>query len=148
MQLSDATGMTDRMAGTDGLSVRIALAWRGWWLAAGWALILFVIYLSLTPEPVQLGVEEGDKYGHAIAYATLMSWFANLYESRSQRPQWAAGFVAMGVAIEFAQRWTCYRSFEIADMAAGTAGVAIGWAIASSPLPNYLRVIERLLRRA
>ena len=123
------------------------LAFRGLWMACGWGLVLFVIYLSLTPEPVQLPVEQGDKFGHVFAYATLMSWFANLYEKRAQRLQYALGFVALAVALEFVQRWTGYRSFELADMAAGATGVVAGWVLAFPRIPNYLRWAESLVRR-
>lgn len=133
--------MTDR---TPLQTLRPQLAFRGFWVVCGWALIVFVIYLSLTPDPVQLTVEQGDKYGHAFAYAALMSWFANIYEKRVQRLQCALGFVALAVALEFAQRATGYRSFEVADMAAGAAGVLAGWFFASP----HLRWAERLVKRA
>jgi VanZ family protein len=35
----------------------------------------------------------------------------------------------MGIALEFAQRWLGYRSFEVADMVANTVGVALGLSI-------------------
>ncbi len=123
-----------------------ALLFRRYWLAAGWALVLLVVYLSLTPHPVEIPVEEGDKFGHVFAYAALMSWFANLYEQPARRVQSAAGFIALGVGLEFVQRWTGYRSFEVADMAADAVGVAAGWLFAPPRLP-YLRSIEKLFRR-
>src|SRR5689334_11771006 len=49
------------------------------WQAIGFALIAFVIYESLTPHPVEVPLEQGDKYGHVLAYATLMAWFAQIY---------------------------------------------------------------------
>jgi len=110
-------------------------------------LVLFVIYLSLTPTPVELAVEQGDKFGHVFAYAVLMSWFANLYEVSARRMQFAIGFIALGVTIEFVQRWIGYRTFEVADMAADAAGVAAGWFFAPPRIPNYLRVMEKLLQR-
>jgi VanZ family protein len=132
----------------DHKSARRELAFRGWWLVCGWALVLFIVYLSLTPEPVQLTIEQGDKYGHVFAYATVMSWFANVYEKRAQRLQCALGFVALAVALEFAQRWTGYRSFELADMAAGTVGVCAGWALSWPRIPNYLRWAESFVRHS
>src|SRR5258708_17000173 len=65
----------------------VALRVRRFWLLLGWMLVLFVVYLSLTPEPVQVPMEEGDKFGHVFAYAALMSWFANLYEVTARRMQ-------------------------------------------------------------
>lgn len=118
---------------------------RPYWLAAGWALLLGIIYLSLTPDPVQLNVEQGDKYGHVFAYALLMSWFANIYAGAFRRLQFGLGFIAVGIALEFIQGWTAYRTFEFADMAADAAGVAAGWLCAWPRIPNYLLSTERLL---
>ncbi len=100
-------------------------------------------------SPVLLvrSMEEGDKFGHGLAYATLMSWFANLYEVSARRMQFAIGFIALSIALEFVQRWTGYRSFEVADMVAGAAGVAAGWIFAPPRVPNYLRGTEKFLLR-
>jgi VanZ family protein len=121
---------------------------RPLWLLLGWLLVIFVIYVSLIPDPVQLPVVAGDKFGHVLAYAALMSWFANLYEASARRMQFAIGFIALGVALEFVQRLTGYRSFEIADMAAGATGVAVGWVVAPPRIPNYLYAMGKLLQRA
>ena len=115
---------------------------RKLWLVFGWLLILLVIYLSLAPIAIEVPVEEGDKLGHVAAYAALMFWFANLYESSNRRSMLAIGFVALGVALEFAQGWTGYRNFEVADMVANALGVAVGWVLAPPRLPNILRRIE------
>lgn len=109
-------------------------------------LVLLVIYLSLTPAPVTLTIREGDKFAHLFAYLVLMSWFANLYPGASHRAGFAAGFIALGVILEFVQLWTGYRSFEVTDMAAGALGVAAGWATAPPRLPNYLSLAEKLWR--
>jgi len=117
------------------------------WLILGWILVALIIYLSLTPAPIQVSMELGDKYGHVLAYAVLMFWFTNLYERIALRVRLAIGFVAMGIALEFVQRWTGYRSFEVADMAAGVAGVAAGWIVAPPRVPSCLALIERLFER-
>ena len=62
--------------------------------------------------------------------------------------QFAIGFIALGIALEFVQRWTGYRSFEVADMAADAAGVAVGWLIAPPRIPNYLQGMGKLLQSA
>jgi VanZ family protein len=87
----------------------------------------------------------GDKIGHVAAYTMLMVWFASLYANM----RWICGvsFVALGVGLEFAQALTGYRTFELADMAADTMGVALGWLAALPPLPNLLVLMERGLSK-
>lgn len=109
------------------------------WLIAGWLLVLLVIFLSLAPVSIEVPVDEGDKFGHVAAYAALMFWFANLFETLNRRSMLAIGFVVLGIALEFVQGWTDYRTFEAADMAADAFGVAAGWALAPPRLPNFLR---------
>lgn len=127
------------------LTTESDLQHRRLWLIMGWTLVLLVVYLSLTPDPIRVPVEEGDKVGHVLAYGTLMIWFANLYPSTVARVAFALGFVAAGVALEFVQRWTGYRSFEVADMIADAAGVAAGWVIAFPRLPNFFRGLESII---
>ena len=73
---------------------------RPLWNAIGCALILFVIYQSLTPAPMAIPGDEGSRLGHLAAYGTLMGWFANLHEGRRTRIACALAFVAMGVVLE------------------------------------------------
>jgi len=116
---------------------------RRLWLVIGWVLVLLVIYLSVTPAPIAATMALGDKFGHVLAYVVLMYWFASLHESPNRRATLAVGLIAMGIALEFVQRWTGYRSFEVTDMAAGAAGVIAGWIVAPPRTPNCLRLIER-----
>lgn len=90
----------------------------------GWALVVALIWFSLTPKPPDTGAS--DKLSHFLAYGALMFWFVLLYGRTRTRALYAAGFVAMGVAIEFIQPYTG-RQFEPADMLANTLGVALGW---------------------
>jgi VanZ family protein len=112
------------------------------WQTIGWMLVILVVYLSLTPSPVDFPVEGGDRYEHALAYATLMFWFAHLHAGFRARVGLAFGFVALGIGLEFAQQMTGYRSFQIADMLADAVGVGIGWLAAPPRLPDVLRLIE------
>jgi len=59
-----------------------------------------------------------------------MFWFCVSYRPLRVRAFYAAGFIAMGIALEFVQGWLGYRSFEVADMVANTAGVGLGWSVA------------------
>lgn len=117
---------------------------RRLWLALGWVLVLYVIYLSLTSAPVEIPLAEGDKLGHILAYGTLMIWFSSIFEKWIPRTGFAIGLAAMGMALEFIQGWTGFRTFDIADMAANGCGVIAGWVIAPPRTPNFLRRIERL----
>ena len=99
-------------------------------LAGGWLYAAAIVFLSLTPSPPQPGFEYGDKLGHFLAYALLMFWFAALHRRLRARIAFGALWFGMGVALEFAQGGTGYRSFELADMAANALGVAAGAAAA------------------
>ena len=116
------------------------------WLVLGWVWIVWVIYLSLIPEPPGMDGPWWDKIGHTSAYTALMLWFAQLYRSRSKKLLIALGLVGLGIAIEFAQEQTGYRHFEVADMFADALGVAAGFLLAETPLRQGLRLIERMVK--
>lgn len=99
---------------------------------------MLIIYLSLTPSPPQIDVENGDKYGHLAVYGLVTLWFTQGYTGLRQRIWLALGMVALGIAMEYAQRATGYRTFDVNDMLADTCGVAIGWVVAPPRLPNFL----------
>ena len=92
-------------------------------------MVAAVVWLSLTPSPPKVDFAQSDKVGHFIAYGALMLWFAQLYVG-SARLFYGAGFVAMGIALEFVQGALGYRSFDVFDMCANSLGVVLGWAIA------------------
>jgi hypothetical protein len=67
------------------------------WQVVGVLLIGLVIYLSLTPYPIDgIPVENGDKYDHLLAYATLMFWFAQIHEQSRVRLCLALALIGMG----------------------------------------------------
>lgn len=99
-------------------------------IAAGWLYAGAIVWLSLTPSPPDPGIEYGDKLGHFLAYALLMLWFAWLHRGAGARLAYAALWIGMGVALEFAQGESAQRTFELADMAANALGVAAGAAAA------------------
>lgn len=103
---------------------------RPLWVAIGWALVAAIVWLSLTPSPPDLDFEQSDKLGHFAFYAATMFWFAQLYPRAPVRARYAAGFIALGIALELAQRALGYRSFDLLDMAADTTGVMLGWGVA------------------
>lgn len=105
-------------------------------------MLLFLVYRSLVPGPALQPPTHGDKLLHFSAYAVLMSWFSNICPALNHRIRLALGLLTLGIALEFAQRWTGYRTFDVADMTANAAGVAAGWLSAPPRLPNYLRGFE------
>lgn len=116
---------------------------RRGWIMFGWGLVLLVVYLSVAPSLPRVSVEHADKYSHLLAYGTLMFWFAQAFPALSKRARIAMGLVLLGVCLEFVQRWSGMRSFEIADMIANTCGVASGWALAPPRTPDVLAALER-----
>lgn len=96
-------------------------------VALGWGIVTAIVWLSVTPAPPQVDMAYGDKLGHLVAYGVLMFWFCQLYRTRVY---YAAGFILMGVALEFVQRELGYRSYDVADMLANALGVLLGWGVA------------------
>jgi VanZ family protein len=103
---------------------------RKLYVAAGWGWAAAIAWLSLNPAPPGLDFEHGDKLGHFAAYGLLMFWFSQLYTSWKTRVAYAAGFVIMGVGLEYLQGQFGYRTYEVFDMYANTLGVLLGWAAA------------------
>ena len=105
-------------------------AMRALGIALGWAIVVTIIWLSVTPAPIDIGVKAGDKLGHLAAYGWVMFWFAQIYHRRATRLSYAGAFVALGIALEFVQLGLGYRTFEVMDMVADVLGVISGWGIA------------------
>jgi len=99
-----------------------------------------IVILSLVPKAPQIDVAHGDKLGHFAAYGLLMSVFCLIHDQWRRRLGYAAGFIAMGIALEFLQRMTDYRTFDPLDMLANAVGVLGGLALAlllrSSRMPR------------
>ncbi len=122
---------------------------RRLWLAIGFLLVLIVIYLSVTPQPADVGdLPGGDKLGHFAAYAVMTLWFYQIYGARRIRWTIGIGFIAMGIALEYIQLLTGYRMFEYADMGANTAGTVIAFLLAQTPISQGLIALEKLVFRS
>lgn len=115
---------------------------RALFIAGGWLYAAAIVFLSLMPSPPQPGFAYGDKLGHFLAYALLMFWFAALHRRTGERLAYAGVWILLGVALEFAQGATDYRSLELADMAANALGVAAG-AAAALILPRVAGAMGR-----
>lgn len=115
------------------------------WRVLGWLLVLFVILVSLLPVPQQMQ-ETGisDKWAHTVAYFGLTFWFGQLYAGRALAV-YALGFAVMGIVLELLQGFTGYRSLELLDMAANTAGVLLGLLLIWLGLTGVFRIVEAML---
>ncbi len=117
------------------------------WLTVGYALIVLVLYLSLTSNPLDIGVgfPYEDKVYHAFAYFILMFWFAQIYHNRFQRNMIAMVLVFMGIMLEYLQSFNASRFSELGDFLANATGVALGFSLALTSAKNWLIKIEALI---
>jgi len=120
------------------------LHYRRVWLFIGWALIITIIYLTLTPSPSDLmdNISFGDKIGHFVAYSVLMLWFCQLYFGFRNRLFLTLAFISMGITLEFLQELGGVRMYEIADMLANSTGVLIGLSLTYVGFGKILHNIE------
>ena len=116
-----------------GASLRLRKAW----IACGYAFVVLVIYLSLTPSPIVAPDVGGFKSGHIVAYAWLTLWFAQVYPRVRTRLAFAFAFALMGVALEYLQGMTSYRTFAYSDMVDNAIGVSIGLALSATKLGRF-----------
>jgi len=107
-------------------------------------MVVSVVVSSLIPVEIDLSGGR-DKIAHLLAYGSLSLGFGMLFGGRARQLVIAIAFAAMGVALEFLQGLTDYRTFEIADMIANAIGAALGWGLAQTPLRNGLEWAERLI---
>ena len=114
------------------------------WVVVGIGFVLVVAFLSLTPDPLDIGQPTGLKLDHMIAYAWLMFWFGQIYRANGRRILLAIAFCALGVILECCQGMTDYRHFAYGDMLFNAAGVTVGLALSYTPLQYGLRTIEEM----
>ena len=114
------------------------------WLAGGAAFVALVIFLSLTPKPLEVPNLGPFKTGHMAAYAWLMLWFAQL-SRMGQRAAIGVGIALtlMGVALEYLQNYTGHRTFGYTDMRDNGIGVMVGFVLAMTPLGEIARRLVR-----
>ena len=113
--------------------------WLGLWVAA----VVSVIVLSLIPPPPMAVPRNFDKLEHLLGYAVLSAGAVLVFAERSTHLWAAAGLVAMGITLEFAQSLlTQTRVGDLADALANTTGVAIGLLLSISPLADWLQRLD------
>jgi len=119
------------------------LKYRSLWLAVGYTLVAYVIYSSLTPNPIEMDVSNFDKYAHTFGYFVLMGWFMQIYHQKKSVIMLAVFFIFMGVALEYVQGMTGYRYFDFKDMLANGFGVVLAVMLIQTPFPQILWIFER-----
>ena len=123
------------------------LRYRKLWLSIGYLLIVVVVFLSLTSNPVQIdtSLPYQDKLFHALAYFSLTFWFMQIYHVRHHAFQWVIFFLGLGLLLEYLQGFDSNRYSEVGDMIANTLGVMVAVALAWTPLRFMLVRFERYM---
>jgi len=89
----------------------------------------------------------GDKTLHFGGYFIAAALAPFAFERMRLTAVIAAGLVALGAALEFAQRSTFGRHFDVADIAANTLGVVSGFLLGCTlraGVPALLRLVARI----
>ena len=110
------------------------LSVRNFWLVTGAIIIIVLWVLSLIPHPPTIGFQNEDKLYHLVAYGGTMWWWGQYWRQPLLRLTLAISLALMGVAIEFVQGWTGWRTFDTHDMMANGVGVLFGYALLYTPL--------------
>ena len=114
---------------------------RALWAGVACALVLALLYFSLTPAPLDLQ-GRGDKYAHIAGYAVLMFWLMQIFPGGRSRILLALVLLAFGVGIELLQAYSG-RELQRGDILANAIGIAVGWL--AGP-PRTFNVLSRLKR--
>ncbi len=113
------------------------------WRGGGRALVLASIAVALLPAPPGMGsFTFDDKIAHAVAFALLMLWYAQIYAGRRDRVRCASSLAVLGLIIELLQSLVPYRSADGWDLVADCVGVGLGFLLAQTRLGNMLSRFE------
>ena len=94
--------------------------------------------------------ENADKWLHGITFLFLSIWFAGLF-ARATYWRIALGLTLFGFLVEGCQILISFRTADWLDIAANTAGIIVGLAVAAAGLggwclwveDRYSRLVER-----
>jgi hypothetical protein len=124
------------------------LRWHGSWVALGSAMMLFVTWMALTPDPaITLSFTYGDKLLHACTFCGLTGWWGNIYRGRWARVWIAMGCLAFGVFIELAQWLDPPRDASGWDVLADAIGILVALLLLRTPLARFLADLEAGIER-
>ena len=124
--------------------------WPAWWVGLWLAAIAATVAVCLLPPPPMAVPRGVDKFEHVLGYAALAVGAVWLFAGMRGQCRAAAGLVALGCAVEWAQgALTATRLADPADAIANTVGVLLGLAVAATPAARWLeRLDARLARRS
>ena len=121
------------------------LRWPRLWVGLWSAALVAVVVVCLVPlEGLPPLPDNSDKVEHLLGYFVMAAGAVQLYRGRALW-QAAGGLVALGIAIEFAQGMTAYRSADPYDAMFNMIGVMLGMATALTPWRDLLLRIEQRL---
>jgi hypothetical protein len=104
-----------------------------------WVIAWFVVTVLLL-MPVPGGVPEGtDKVVHFLIFAGMAFGAVSFSHRAGQLSGLALLTLAGGTALEFAQRLTTWRTFDLTDAAANALGATSGFALALVVLFLWVR---------
>ena len=88
-------------------------------------------------------LEISDKAEHVLAYLVLAA-LPTLHERGRIVIAAALGAVALGIGLEYVQRYLGWRDFEVADMVADGIGVCVGVVVGMIARPFVTRRVNGL----
>lgn len=131
------------MTGRETVRTSGRLRWHRAWVALGGAIMLWVLWMALSPDPgIALDFPYGDKLLHATTFTCLMGWWGNVYRARRARGWAALCCLAFGVFIEFAQWLDPPRDADALDVLADGAGIVIALLLLRTSLASVLASVE------
>lgn len=126
----------------------VRLRWHGIWVALGGAIMLFVMWMALMPDPsITLSFTYGDKLLHASTFCGLTGWWGNIYRGYPARAWVALGCLAFGVFIELAQWLDPPRDASGWDVLADAIGILLALVLLRTPLARVLANLEGYIER-
>lgn len=122
------------------------LHWHRTWVGLGVAIMGWVLWMALTPEPgLTLAFPYGDKLLHATTFCCLMGWWGNVYQDHRARGWAALACLAFGILIECAQWLDPPRDADAVDVLADGIGVLLALLLLRTPLARVLLSVEQAL---
>jgi VanZ family protein len=127
--------------------LRPELRFRRWWFCTGLLIAAAITVTSLLPARNLPDLGLSDKFEHAFSYLVLAFWFASVIVRRDYFVLMMS-LLAFGGAIELFQGWMGLgREADLLDLAADAVGIALGVALAATPLGRWAEWLERLWGR-